>query len=106
MTTAQTHPADALVVDASADPPAAAAALSRAAKPGRGGVVLVSCDPAATRRIRRLGGNRFSSLTVSTRLEAASVIRDLRPLRVAFQLTDPLQFSALLLDNRQLEAAA
>jgi hypothetical protein len=106
MTTTQPRPTYALVVDASTDPPAAAAALVRAAKPGRGHVVLVSCDPAATSRIRRHVGNRFSSVTVHSRLEAASVIRGLRPLRVAFQLADPLEFSALLLDDRRLEAAA
>jgi hypothetical protein len=104
--TTHARPTYVLVVDASADPQTAAATLARAATPDRGRVVLVSCDPTSTSRIRRLGPNTFSSITVKTRREAATTVRGLRPLRLGFQVADPLQFSALLLDDNQLEAAA
>lgn len=106
MTNAQARPSFTLVVDASADARTAATSLARAANRGRGRIVLVSYDPATTSRIRRHGDSGFSSLTVRTRHEAAAAVRRLRPLRVAFQLAEPLEFSALLLATQPLEAAA
>jgi hypothetical protein len=85
---------------------AAADSLARAANRGHGRIVFVSCDPAATSRIRRHGENRFSSLTVGTRREAAAAVRRLRPMRVGFQLAEPLEFSALLHAAHPLKAAA
>jgi hypothetical protein len=91
---------------ASVDARAAADSLARAANRGHGRIVLVSCDPTATSRIRRHGDNRFSSLTVRTRHEAAATVRRLRPLRIAFQLAEPLEFSALLQAEHPLKEAA
>lgn len=96
----------ALVADASVDPKAAAAALDRAADTGRGRAVLVCCDPAVARRIRRNGSHVHATRILRTWPEAAAVVKALRPVRIGFLLEEPLEFSALLLDRHRLEAAA
>jgi histidinol dehydrogenase len=106
MSTSQAAVAFVLVADSSADPRKVAAALSRAAESQGGRVVLVSSDPAGSRKVRRYAARGFATLTVRTRAEAAAVAKGLRPLRIAFQIDDPLEFSVLLLDSRRNAAAA